>query len=78
MNENKMIDLYSEWEKDKNIIVAKKNRLNTKGKRNIDKERQIFKIELFFENKMAKLISINGEYSRPVVDMSNLEIVKEF
>lgn len=78
MSENKMIDLYNEWEKDKNIIVAKKDRLNTKGKRNIDKERQIFKIELFFENKMAKLISINGEHSRPVVDMSNLEIVKEF
>lgn len=73
-----MINLYKKWKKDKNIIVAKKDRLNPKGRRNIDKEKQRFKIELFFENKMAKLININGEYSRPVVDVDNLEIVKDY
>jgi hypothetical protein len=57
------IALYRAWEKDKNIIVMLKNRLERNGKRNIQKENKRYKIDFWLNKRVVKLKHENSELS---------------
>ena len=67
------IDLYKAWEKDKNIIVALKNRLNYNGRRNVKKENKRYKIDFWFNKETVKLKHENGELTTLFRNVNELE-----